>query len=49
MFRNNLSETRDDIKERMQENKEIEISDEDEKDVQHATQCFICGDKFKKT
>ena len=29
MFCNNLSEKRDDIKERMQENKEIEMTDED--------------------
>ena len=33
----------------MQENKEIEMTDEDKKDFETATHCFICGDKFNKT
>ena len=33
----------------MQENKEIEMTDEDKTDFQNATHCFICGDKFKKS
>ena len=33
----------------MQENKEIEMTDEDNKDFETATHCFVCGDKFDKT
>ena len=33
----------------MQENKEIEMTDEDTKDFETATHCFICGDKFKNS
>ena len=41
---------RDEIKERMQENKEIEMTDEDKKRFfETATHCFICGDKFKNS
>ena len=49
VFCNSLSEIRDDIKERMQENKEIEMTDEDQTDFETATHCSICGDKFNKT
>ena len=31
----------------MKENKEILMTDEDKKDFETATHCFICGDKFK--
>ena len=44
-----INEIRDEIKERMQENKEIEMNDEDKKDFETATHRFICGDKFGKT
>ena len=40
MFCNN-HEIRDDIKERMQENKEIEMTDEDKEVFDNATPCFI--------
>ena len=33
----------------MQENKEIEMTDEDKQDFETATHCSICGDKFTKT
>ena len=33
----------------MQEKKEIEMTDEDKKDFETATHCFICGDKFKNS
>ena len=38
---------RDEIKEKTQEKKEIEMTDEDKKFFETATHCFICGDKFK--
>ena len=38
---------RDEIKEKTQEKKEIEMTDEDKKKFETATHCFICGDKFK--
>ena len=44
-----INEIRDEIKERMQENKEIEMTDEDKKDLETATHCFLCGDRFNKT
>ena len=40
---------RDEVKEKMQEKKEIEMADEDKKDFETATHCFICGDKFKNS
>ena len=46
---NKINEKRDEIKERMQEHKEIEMTDEDKKDFETATHCFICGDKFKNS
>ena len=49
VFCNKINEIRDDIKERMQENKEIIMTDEDKKDFENATHCFICGDKFKNS
>ena len=33
----------------MKENKEILMTDEDKKDFETATHCFICGDKFKNS
>ena len=33
----------------MKENKEILMTDEDRKDFETATHCFICGDRFNKT
>ena len=33
----------------MQEHKEIEMTDEDKKDIETATHCFICGEKFKNS
>ena len=40
-FADNLNETRDDIKERMQENKEIDMTDEDKEAFNNATHCFF--------
>ena len=31
----------------MQEKKEIEMTDEDKKDFETATHCFICGDNLR--
>ena len=31
----------------MQENKEIEMTDEDKKEFETATHCFTCGDKLR--
>ena len=41
VFCNNLSEIRDDIKERMQENIEIEMTDENKEALNNATHCFM--------
>ena len=41
VFCNNLNEIRGDLKERMQENKEIEMTDEDKEAFNHATHCFF--------
>ena len=41
VFCNNLNEIRDDIKERMQENKDIEMTDEDKEAFNNATHCFF--------
>ena len=49
VFCNNLNEIRDDIKERMQENKEIEMTDEDKEAFNNATHCFLCGEEFRST
>ena len=49
VFCNKINEIRDEIKERMQENKEILMTDEDKQDFETATHCFICGDKFKNS
>ena len=49
VFCNKLNELRDEIKERMLENKEIDMTDEDKEDFKHATHCFICGDAFKSS
>ena len=46
VFCKKINEIRDEIKEKMQEKKEIEMTDEDKKDFETATHCFICGDKF---
>ena len=45
----NNHEIRDDIKERMQENKEIEMTGEDKAVFDNATPCFICGEEFRNT
>ena len=49
VFCKKINEIRDEIKEKMQENKEIIMTDEDKKDFETATHCFICGDKFKNS
>ena len=49
VFCNNLSQIRDDIKERMQENKEIGIADEVKEAFNDATHCFKCGEEFRNT
>ena len=41
MFCNNLNEIRGDLKERMQEHKEIEMTDEDKEAFNNATHCFL--------
>ena len=46
VFCKKINEIRDEIKEKMQEKKDIEMTDEDKKDFETATHCFICGDKF---
>ena len=46
VFCKKINEIRDEIKEKMQEKKEIEMTDEDKKDFETDTHCFICGDKF---
>ena len=49
VFCNKINEIRDEIIERMQDNKEIEMTDEDKKEFETATHCFTCGDKFKNS
>ena len=49
VFCKKINEIRDEIKEKMQENKEIIMTDEDKKDFETATHCFLCGDKFKNS
>ena len=49
VFCNKINEIRDEIKERMQENKEIEMTDEDKEVFDNATPCFICGEEFRNT
>ena len=49
VFCNKINEIRDEIKEKMKENKEILTTDEDKIDFEAATHCFICGDKFKNS
>ena len=49
VFCKKINKIRDEIKEKMQEKKEIEMTDEDKKDFETATHCFICGDKFKNS
>ena len=49
VFCKKINEIREEIKEKMQEKKEIEMTDEDKKDFETATHCFICGDKFKNS
>ena len=48
-FVKKINEIREEIKEKMKEKKEIEMTDEDKKDFETATHCFICGDKFKNS
>ena len=49
VFCKKINEIRHEIKEKMQEKKEIEMTDEDKKDFETATHCSICGDKFKNS
>ena len=49
VFCNKINEIRDEIKEKMKENKEILMTDEDKTDFETATHCFICGDIFKNS
>ena len=49
VFCKKLNEIREDIKEKMKENKEIDMTNEDKEDFKKATHCFICGDKFKSS
>ena len=49
VFCKKINEIRDEIKEKMKENKEMLMTDEDKKDFETATHCFICGDKFKNS
>ena len=49
VFCQKITEIRDEIKQKMQEKKEIEMTDEDRIDFATATHCFICGDRFNKT
>ena len=47
VFCSKINEIREDIKDKMKENKEIDMSDENKKDFKNATHCFICGDAFR--
>ena len=49
VFGKKIDEIRDEIKEKMKENKEMLMTDEDKKDFETATHCFICGDRFKNS
>ena len=49
VFCNKINEIRDEIKEKMKENKEILMPDEDKTDFETATHCCICGDRFKNS
>ena len=49
VFCNKINEIRDEIKEKMKENKEILMTDEDRTDFETATHCCICGDRFKNS
>ena len=49
VFCKKINEIRDEIKEQMKENKQMLMTDEDKKDFETATHCFICGDKFKNS
>ena len=49
VFCKKINEIRDEIKEKMKENIEILMTDEDKIDFETATHCFICGDKFKNS
>ena len=47
VFCSKINEIREDIKDKMKENKEIDMSDENKKDFKNTTHCFICGDAFR--
>ena len=49
VFCKNLHEIRDGLKERMQENKEIEMTDEDKEAFNNTTHCFICVEELRNT
>ena len=42
-----INEIREDIKDKMKENTEIDMADEDKKDFKNVTHCSICGDAFR--
>lgn len=48
VFVKKMIEVKDNIMERMKENKEIIMKEEDWKDYHKATKCFICGEDFKE-
>ena len=48
-FCNKGNGIRDATNERLQENKDIEMTDEDKKDFEAATHWFICGEKLKNS
>ena len=47
VFCKKLNEIREGIKEKMKENKEIDMTYEDKKDFKNASHCFICGEAFR--
>ena len=49
VFCKNRNEIRDGLKERMQENQEIEMTDEDKEAFNNTTHCFICGEELRNT
>ena len=47
VFCQKLNEIRAEVKEKMGENENIDMTDEDKEDFKHAKNCFICGEKFR--
>ena len=48
VFVKKMIEVKDKIMEKMKENKDIIMKDEDWRDFKTATKCFICGEDFKE-